>query len=591
MAGIINPQGYLEFIERYKNGEKVSLGLEVEKQAREQPQHPSIIWQDHLITYQEFNCRANRYAHFFQAMGFKKGDVVALLMENCPEYLITVTGLAKLGIISALINTEVRGEVLAQGINLAEPRALIVGRSLVNLYRSVAERLRFRFPGTVYVDGPRDNTEIPASLQSLNLLIQEYSNENPSSSLEVNNEDILAYLYTSGSYGTRKAVPLSHQRWCMAGQQMKKFGHLDADCIQYMCLPLYFNSGFTVCFSGMIISGSTMVMKREFSVRKFWSDIRHHQVNYFVGVGEMCRYLYSQEEQPDDSDNPLEIVICNGMWEDLVKSFQKRFNIGHMIEIYGTTENVGSFFNYEEIPGSCGQLSIAGLEQGEVVRCDFNSGQLLRDENNWLIKCSPGQIGVLLCVINELNPFYGYVNDPEATAAKVIRNAFRPGDAYLNTCDLVELKDNNYISFIDRLGDTYRWKAKTVSAHQVADVLGKFFGPIDEAIVYGVKIPGHEGRCGMAALRFIEGENMDWKRFLTYIDSRMPEHARPIFIRICKQLNHMDTLEQKKRLLREESFDPTRVKDPIYVLHPERNAYIPLTMDIYKDIMSGKLGF
>jgi len=564
---------------------------EVEKQARECPQHPAILWQDAVISYDEYNRRSNRYAHFFQSQGYKKGDVVALLMDNCPEYLMVVTGLAKIGVITALINTGVRGEVLAQGINLVEARSMIIGSNFIELYQTIAERLRFRSPGTVYVDGPQPALELPASLQSLALLLGECSEENPSLTAEIQGEDILVYLYTSGSYGARKAVPVSHQRFWIVGQQLRSFGYLNEDSIQYMCLPLYYNSGFTVCFSGMIITGSTMVLKSEFSATRFWSDIRRYQANYFTGVGEMCRYLYSQEESPDDADNPLEIIICNGMWEGLIEPFKQRFGVKHIIEIYGTTENVGSLFNYEEIPGMCGNLSILNQRQGEVVRFNFDSSELLRDENNQLIKCSPGMVGVLLCEINEVNPFYGYVNDSEATEAKIIRNAFSEGDAYLNTCDLMELHENDYISFVDRLGDTYRWKAKTVSADQVADVLLKFFGPIEDACVYGVKIPGHEGRCGMAALQFIEGETMDWKRFLSYINSRMPEHARPIFIRICRDLDHINSLEEIKQQLQQEGFDMSGIKDSIFFYHPQKEAYIPMPQDIYNDIIAGKLSF
>lgn len=591
MNSSVNPEGYFDILNSSKYGKSASLGQEVEKQARSRPEHPAFMWQDEVISYGEFNRRANRYANCFHGQGYKKGDVVALLMDNCPEYLMVVTGLAKIGVIAALINTGVRGEVLAQGINLAEARSMIIGNNYIELYQTIAQRLRFRSPGTVFVDGVQPALKIPSPLQSLPLLLGACSEENPPLTSEIQGEDILVYLYTSGSYGARKAVPVSHQRFWMVGQQVRSFGYLNEDSIQYMCLPLYYNSGFTVCFSGMIITGSTMVLKSEFSATRFWSDIRRYQANYFTGVGEMCRYLYSQEESPDDANNPLEIVICNGMWGDLMEPFKRRFGIEHIIEIYGTTENVGSFFNYEEIPGMCGNLNILNQRQGEVVRFNFDSSELVRDENNGLIKCSPGMVGVLLCEINEVNPFYGYINDLEATEAKIIRNAFNEGDAYLNTYDLMELHENDYISFVDRLGDTYRWKAKTVSAEQVADVIMKFFGPIEDASVYGVKIPGHEGRCGMAALTFIKDETMDWKRFLNYLNRRMPEHARPIFIRICQHLDYKYNLEEVKPQLQQENFDITRIKDPIFFLHPQKDTYLPLTADIYNDIMAGKISF
>ncbi|WP_054696235.1 AMP-binding protein [Syntrophomonas palmitatica] len=292
-----------------------------------------------------------------------------------------------------------------------------------------------------------------------------------------------------------------------------------------------------------------------------------------------------------DADNPLDTVICNGMWGGLIEPFRKRFNLRHVIEIYGTTEGVGSFINHEEVLDKCGNLTLGGMRQGEVARCNFDTGELMRDDNGRVLKCEPGRVGVLLCEINDLNPFTGYINDEEATQAKIVKNAFQDGDEYFNTYDLVELDEGEYISFVDRLGDAYRWKGKTVSAHQVADVIMKYFGPIEDATVYGVKIPGFEGRCGMAAIKFLEGEKMEWPKFLQYLNNRMPEHARPLFFRVIDQIEGDELLEDWKMNFKKDGFSPEVVKDPMFYLDPVKKAIMPLTPEVYKDIVDNKIQF
>lgn len=271
-----------------------------------------------------------------------------------------------------------------------------------------------------------------------------------------------------------------------------------------------------------------------------------------------------------------------------MEPFKQRFGLEHIVEIYGSAEGVGSYLNFEEIPGMCGNLNVNELRQGEVVKYDQESDELIRDQNGRLMRCEPGEIGVLLSEINELHVFTGYLNDPVATEAKVIRNAFQDGDQYLNTEDLVQLHENDYISFVDRMGDTYRWCGITVSANRVADVIIKFYGAIEDVLVYGVQIPGIEGRCGMAALKLLDDEKLDWKGFVRHINRRMPPHARPIFLRITDEPD-LTNISLKKRF-RREGYDPAIIKDPIYFYDENKEAYIKLTDELYRDIITGNSG-
>jgi len=554
-----------------------SLGSQLEYWAKVKPGHPAFIYNKRVLSYQDFNKLANRYANFFNSQGFSRGDAVALIMKNKPEFLAIVAGLSKIGVITSLINYELREEVLAYGINISEARAVILDADTQHLYKTVQDRVRLKSPGLVFLDS------------ALPTLIASCSDANPLIIPAINSEDILAYLFTSGSKGKRKAVPLVQKRWLMVGRQVCLNGYMDERTIQYMCLPLYLNGGFTFCFAGMIASGSTMVIKESFSAQHFLPDIREAGANYFTGVGEMFRYLLAGAEAADDPSNPLETAISNGIQSELIEPFRQRFGLKHMIEMYGTTENVGSFINHQEIPGMLGSLSLNGIRQGEVIHYDPQSLEPQRDEKGRAQKCQPGESGLLVCEINELNPFLGYVKDPLATAAQVLHDLFRENDAYINTGDIMHLHEGEHLSFVDRLGDSYRWKGKTVSADSVAEVIRKFYGGIEDVAVYGVRVPGFEGRCGMAAIRILDNLVLDWKALAAHINKRMPDHARPLFFRVCFGLEKRD-LKKHRQQLQSEGYNPLLVDDELFYYDPKQQTYLPMNSDIYLSIIMQEMG-
>jgi acyl-CoA synthetase (AMP-forming)/AMP-acid ligase II len=581
-------ESHLETILSLKQVQKMSLGAILEKYVDKQPDHPAIIDSDRIITYGQLNVLANRYANFFSEQGFKKGDVVALMMENRPEYLMAIIGLSKLGVITSLINIGVRGEVLADSINMCEARAVIIGHEMLDLFSTISEQIRLKAPARLFIETEDKDLVLPNDVENLNILLKNVIDSNPDTTGNITTDDILVYLYSAGNSGWRKASPVTQKRWLKKGYEYVALTNFNQDTVQYMCLKLFYNAGFNICFSSMIISGSTMVLKREFSVQSFWDDIHKYNANYFISVGEMARYIYSLPERPEDAENPLENMICNGIWGNLIEPFRHRFGVKHIFEHYGTTEGVGSYINHEEILNMCGNLTLAGLRQGEVIRCDTITDEIIYDENGRAIKCSPGDAGLLIGEINELNMFSGYINDPEASEARLLRNVFKDGDLYFNSGDLMQLHENDYISFLDRLGDTYRWKSRTVSASQVADVINKFFGAIEDCVVYGVRVPGIEGRAGMAAVKLMEEEHLDWNKLIAHINKRMPPHARPIFIRIYNDLDTSNNIKQLKKHLQEEGFDPGKISDPLHFLDPEKDQYVPLTPEIHRLILDNK---
>lgn len=568
----------------------MSLGSELEYQADRQPNHPVLFWGDRIITYGEFNQLANQYSNYFYEQGFRKGDVVALLMENRPEYLIAASGLSKLGVIVSLINNGVREEVLAHALNICDAKALVLGHELLEAFLTIKDQVNLKAPGTIYVETENLDIPLPEGFININPLLEKAPTNNPTTTNEITSDDIIVYIYTSGTTGFPKATAVTQKRWLILGNLFTFYGQMTPDTVQYMVLPLYHNSGFDIGWSSTIVSGGTMALRRKFSARNFWDDVRKYNASLFIYVGELCRYIYNQPERPDDADNPLVFIAGNGMRGDLMEAFRKRFNITYIKEVYGATEGVGSFLNMDEIPGMCGNLVLGGMRQGEVIKYDFENEVILRDESGYAIKCEPGEIGLLVCEINELNRFAGYVNNPEATEAKILRNLLREGDEYFNSGDLVQLHENDYFSFVDRLGDTFRWKSENVSTNQVSDVLIKF-GGLEDANVYGVKVPNTEGRCGMVALKPLDGVEIDLAEFAKYVTEKLPVYARPYFVRMRDQIDATNSFKQMKQKLQKEGFDPNIIKDPLYFLDPRVNTYVPLTPEIYQDIAENRVQF
>ncbi|MGE5380424.1 MAG: long-chain-acyl-CoA synthetase [Methylocystaceae bacterium] len=581
---------HLQEVIKLREKQPLSIGLLVEQQAAARESAPMLIFEGRTVTYGEFNRQANRYAHLLASRGVKKGDVVALLMDNRPEYLIAACGISKLGAVASLINNGVRKDVLAHALSICNASYLIIGQELLAAYAEISDQVKMKAPAEIYLQAETAIGKVshPARIIYLNPLLETMSDTNPAATAEVNSEDVAVYIYTSGTTGYPKATAVLQKRWLILGHLMAMLGQMDETKVQYMCLPLYHNSGFDIAFAGLIVTGSCMVLRRKFSASNFWKEVRTYNCTHFVYVGELCRYIYNQPPQPDDHDNPLEYVSGNGMRGDIMLPFKERFGVKNLIEVYGATEGVGSFINFETIPGMCGNLSLGPQRQGEIVRYDFVNDEILRDAAGFAQKAEAGETGLLLCEINDLNRFAGYVNNPEATGAKIMHNIFREGDQYFNSGDLVQLHEHDYFSFVDRLGDTFRWKSENVSTNQVADTLIKF-GGIEDANVFGVQVPGYEGRCGMVALKLLEGAEFEPQRFAAYVEEHLPAYARPCFVRLRQELDITNSFKRVKSQLQKQGYNLSLVNDPLYFLDAETNSYIPLNQEICAAIDQGEI--
>lgn len=566
-----------------------NVGAVLGRQALSRPDQNLFLFEGREVTYGRANELANRYARLFLSRGFRKGQTVALLMENRPEYLIIHAGLAKIGVVPALVNTNIRGQVLAHALGIVEARGVIVGMELAGAYADVAEQVELT--GPVFVEKEGRDVPTPEGMEDLTPLLADQSGEEPEVHEAPDLSDTLEYIYTSGTTGMPKATVLTHRKWFQMGYATGGFGmQVITGNVQYVCLPLYHNSGINIAWPTTLMWGGTMALTRKFSASRFWGEVRRTGSTHFVYVGELCRYLYNQPVRPDDRDNPLRVILGNGMRAEYWEAFQERFGIERIVEVYGATEGVGGMMNRKGAPGMIGQLTVAGVvRMGELARCDQETGEIYRDEKGFARKCKVGETGMFLPKIGGLNQFSGYKNNGAATEEKILKGVFAPDDCYFLSGDLMKLHKKGFVSFVDRLGDTFKWKGEVVSTNEVGDILFRF-GSIEDANVYGVEVKGAEGRAGMAALTLLQDREINLDDLGTYVSEQLPAYARPWFLRIRASCDVSVSFKQQKVKLRKEGFDPALIGDPLYFFHPEE-GYLPLTRALYDDIQGGKVRF
>ncbi|HPX91627.1 MAG: Long-chain-fatty-acid--CoA ligase FadD17 [Spirochaetes bacterium ADurb.Bin218] len=583
-------EGMIGFV-RLKNLQNMSLGSVLEKQVVKYKDKPLILFENRTISYCEFNISANKIANFFLNKNFIKGDTVALFMDNRPEFLIIHAGLAKIGVVPALLNSNLKGHVLLHAINIAEAKAIIIGHELVGEIAKIKKDIKLQKPGLFLVDCEGQNIRLPTGFIDFAPLLTQESGENPPTTEKINSKDTLEYIYTSGTTGMPKATELKHQKWLQLGYGAGGFSlRAIEDDVQYLCLPLYHNSGINIAWPTTLMHGGTLAIRRKFSATNFWDDIRKYNASIFIYIGELCRYLNNQPKKENDALNPLRFILGNGMRADYWMDFKNRFGIEKIIEVYGATEGVGALSNLKGVPGMIGRLKAAGIRMGEVVKYDIEKEEILRDANGFAIKCKPGETGLFLAAINNTNPFAGYKNNKNATNSKIVENVFKKGDKYFNSGDLFRLHKGDYVSFVDRLGDTFKWKGEVVATNEVADVLSRF-GSFEDCNVYGVTVKNTEGRAGMAALTLLPGFKLELPEFSKYVVENLPVYARPYFIRLRKEKDATTSFKQIKSHLQKEGFDPKIIKDPLYFLDPVKLKYIKLNQKVYEDIQSGKYRF
>ena len=565
----------------------VSMGTILQDNAEKYPNNAAVLYEDTRFTHKEFNEAVNRYAHYFISQGMKKGDVAITLVDNRPELLIIIGAMSKIGGVASLINPNQRGEVLKYSINLTKGNVFIVGEELLEAFEEIRGELELTDNDRLYFSPEIGETSAPEGYIHLAEAIAGMSSENPSTVAQVTLADPFAYVFTSGTTGLPKASIQIHRRWLTS---QVWFGrtcmNLKPTDVLYCPLPFCHTNALNVAWGACSAKGTAIAVRRKFSASNFLSDTRKFGATSFIYIGEICRYLMNQPQKPDDADNPLKSCVGNGLRPDIWLDFKKRFGIKKVFELFGAAEGTLVFtnlFNLDCTVGVC-------LSPFAIVKYDQEADEPVRDDNGYMIKVPPGEPGLIIGEVTEALPFSGYT-DPKETEKKILRNVFAEGDCFFNFGDLVMNQGFRHVQFMDRMGDTFRWKGENVSTGEVEKAVMKM-PEITECTVYGVKVPGTDGRAGMLALiPSTSVEEFDLKTLARLVRETLPHYAQPKFLRFVEKFETTGTHKIKKVVLRDAGFNSGRITDPLFVLLPGREEYEPLSEEIYQKINDGEYRF
>jgi fatty-acyl-CoA synthase len=555
----------------------------IEAQARSTPDDVAFHYLDSTTSYAKLNAAADRVAHWARQAGVQRGDAVALLMENRPDYVATWLGLLKAGVVAALINTNLRGAALAHSIVISGARHVIVGIELAGPYLDAIVQLEQRLVGWSeggIISGMED---FDAALKSL-----------PAAPAErawcdgITCKDKAFYIYTSGTTGLPKASNFTHLRMLFMMHGFAGGLNAKASDRMYNALPLYHSAGGVCALGPALLTGGSVILKRRFSVHEFWDDIHRYDATLFQYIGELCRYLLNAPASHFEHDHKLRAITGNGLRPEIWSAFQQRFAIPKIIEFYGATEGNVSMLNYDGKVGAVGRIPsyMRWIMSTRIVKFDIEREIPVRGFDGRCIECRVGEVGEVIGKISEApgRSFEGYTQKTDSEK-KILRDVFAPGDSWFRTGDLMRRDAHGYFYFVDRIGDTFRWQGENVATSEVAEALGVIPG-VNEANVYGVTVPGKDGRAGMAAL--VTAPGFDISKLGTALVKSLPSYARPLFIRLLPEIDITGTFKQRKLDLAKVGFDLSQFRDPIFLLDAETGRYEPLTHDIYKAIVSGK---
>ncbi|XP_045679120.1 very long-chain acyl-CoA synthetase [Phyllostomus hastatus] len=555
---------------------------------RQTPHKPFLIFGDETLTYAQVDRRSNQVARALRDhLGLRQGDCVAIFMGNEPAYVWLWLGLLKLGCAMACLNYNIRTKSLLHCFQCSGAKVLLASQELQAAVEEVLPSLEKDSVAIYYVSRASSTEGVGSLLDKVDEVSTEPIPESWRS--EVTFSTPALYIYTSGTTGLPKAAVITHQRIWNA-TFLSSLSGVNKDDILYAPLPLYHSAALLISLHGSIVAGATIVLRNKFSASQFWDDCRKHNVTVIQYIGELLRYLCNSPQKPNDRDHKVRLALGNGLRGDVWREFIKRFGDIHISEFYAATEGNVSFVNYTGKIGAVGRINYLQkkIMCYELIKYDVEKDEPVRDENGYCIKVPKGEVGLLICRISEFTPFVGYAGAKTQTEKKKMRDVFKKGDIYFNSGDLLMADNENFIYFHDRVGDTFRWKGENVATTEVADILG-LVDFIQEVNVYGVTVPGQEGRIGMASIKMKEDYEFDGKKIFKHVADCLPTYARPYFLRIQDTIEVTVTFKHRKMNLMKEGFNPAVVKDALYFLDEKAKMYVPMTEDIYNAISAGTL--
>ena len=569
------------------------FGARVEANALKFGQRSAIVFEGQEVNWSEFNALANRYAHYLKSQGVQRGDTVSVIMENRIEFLALLVGVNKIGVTAGLINTNLTGKPLVHCITVTHSKKCIFGSEVSGALNEVKDELGLT-EGEDYFEMPDSGLDATTNwAKNLAEGAAAASSENPEETSLITLGEVALYIFTSGTTGLPKAAVLSNRRYLTSADMaaMAGFKCTEQDRM-YICLPLYHGTGLMVGAGAAMVSGASMFIRRKFSASNFLPEVREHGCTLLVYIGELCRYLSNTEAQAGDDKNPLRSMMGNGMRPDVWLGFKKRFGISRVAEFYGASEGNVAFANLMNRDCTVGMTSA----EVALVEYDVDNDEIVRDAAGRCVPVKAGEPGLLLGKITEDTVFEGYT-DPEATEKKIVRSALETDDAWFNSGDLMRTVDVGFTlgyphyQFVDRVGDTFRWKSENVSTNEVGEIINGF-DQIKFCNVYGVEIPGTDGRAGMAAVTLQDGvAELDVDAFSTFLRSELPAYAVPLFVRIQPDIDVTGTFKMVKGDLRKQAYDIRSFDDTVYALLPGSDRYAAFDLAMLEKIEAREAGF
>ena len=572
-----------------------SFSLLVEQNADAITDEIALICEGESETWGGLNIRANRVANYLKSEGIGPGDCVSLFMQNRIEFVVKVVAVCKLGAVTGLINTNLTRRQLTHCISLTESKKIIFGEELTEPLNEVRGNLTLEDGRDYLFVRDTGGEPVPNWAIELDSRDEAHPHTDPMETRQVRIASTALYIFTSGTTGLPKAARVSHRRMLpAAGMSARYLLRIDQKDRMYNCLPLYHGTGLMIGLTAAFTVGASTVIRRKLSISAFWDDVRKHDCTCFVYIGEFLRYLMSHPETDRDRENPIRAIVGNGLRPDIWMEFKRRFAIERIGEFYGASEGNGGFANVFNKDRTVG-LATAPVK---IVAYDVAGDEIIRNGQGLCIEQPDGEPGLLLIEITGDSPFEGYTSE-EASNNKILKDVLKTGDAYFNTGDLMKVVDvgfafgRKHYQFIDRVGDTYRWKSENVSTNEVGEIINQH-EDIIFTNVYGVEIPGADGRAGMAAIVLREGldfNTVNLEGISRHIASNLPGYARPIFLRLLEDLPTTSTHKLQKNDLRDQAFHLDKVTDHLFVMRPGDSVYSRLDSDYYDQIIRLDVAF
>ena len=555
----------------------------IEELAQTRGDAPALLSAHECFTYRALDERTNRYARWALEQNLGKGEAVCLVMPNRPEYMAIWLGITKVGAVVSLINTNLRGSALTHCLDIVAPKHIIVAAGLCDQVRAALASMTSR--PKIWSHGSDDFARIDRAIEKLS-----GGRLTEAERRRVTIVDRALHIYTSGTTGLPKAANVSHHRLMQWSFWFAGLMNTSPDDRMYDCLPLYHGVGGVVATGAVLVRGGSVVIREKFSAHEFWDDVINWDCTLFQYIGELCRYLANAPEQPREKQHRLRLCCGNELRADVWQKFQDRFAIPRILEFYAATEGNVSLYNVEGKVGAIGRVPpfLAHRFPLVLVKSDPATNEPIRDEGGHCVRCATSEAGEAIGRIHDdtahaAAEFEGYT-DARASRKKILLDVFERGDAWYRTGDLMRADAGGYFYFVDRIGDTFRWKGENVASCEVAAAITAFPG-ITEATVYGVSVPSTEGAAGMAAL--VVCDTLDLLELRKHLTSLLPSYARPLFLRIQDRIAVTTTFKYQKAELVREGFDPGASGDAIYFDDPSQQGYVRLDGTLFERIKAG----